>query len=234
MKVHEYNEMMAYMLRPRQKFAIGGGVIEGQGLGTREGFATIEKFTQRYANKPGGYSLRNKVVSRDVQLSELQKLPGFIRKTTEDIVFDTLANAKSFINSKLAADAKKAAISTGTKLQSEARKLKNRKPKLFNRIIKLAEEGKTSVQKIGEDPEVIKLNNGKKIGYGVIQKVITDEKGKKFFDKVAETKQPFKGPDRISLEADIDNLMNDYYDGMGTRKLTAKYLPNSNSAKSLS
>ena len=46
MKVHEYNEMMAYMLRPRQKFAIGGGVIEGQGLGTREGFATIEKLTQ--------------------------------------------------------------------------------------------------------------------------------------------------------------------------------------------
>ena len=38
MKVHEYNEMMAYMLRPRQKFAIGGGVIEGEDLGTREGF----------------------------------------------------------------------------------------------------------------------------------------------------------------------------------------------------
>jgi len=39
MKVHEYNEMMAYMLRPRQKFAIGGGVVEGEDLGTREGFA---------------------------------------------------------------------------------------------------------------------------------------------------------------------------------------------------
>ena len=38
MKVHEYNEMMAYMLRPRQKFAIGGGVIEGENLGSREGF----------------------------------------------------------------------------------------------------------------------------------------------------------------------------------------------------
>ena len=38
MKVHEYNEMMAYMLRPRQKFAIGGGVIEGEDLGSREGF----------------------------------------------------------------------------------------------------------------------------------------------------------------------------------------------------
>ena len=38
MKVHEYNEMMAYMLRPRQKFAIGGGVIEGENLRSREGF----------------------------------------------------------------------------------------------------------------------------------------------------------------------------------------------------
>ena len=39
MKVQEYNEMMAYMLRPRQKFAIGGGVVEGEDLGSREGFA---------------------------------------------------------------------------------------------------------------------------------------------------------------------------------------------------
>ena len=38
MKIHEYNEMMAYLLRPRQKLAIGGGVIEGEDLGTREGF----------------------------------------------------------------------------------------------------------------------------------------------------------------------------------------------------
>ena len=27
MKVHEYNEMMAYLLRPRQKFANGGKVF---------------------------------------------------------------------------------------------------------------------------------------------------------------------------------------------------------------
>ena len=38
MKVNEYNQMMAYMLRPRQKFAIGGGVVEGKDLGSREGF----------------------------------------------------------------------------------------------------------------------------------------------------------------------------------------------------
>ena len=46
MKVHEYNEMMAYLLRPRQKFAIGGGVIEGEDLGSREGFSKVDKILQ--------------------------------------------------------------------------------------------------------------------------------------------------------------------------------------------
>ena len=49
MKVHEYNEMMAYLWRPRQKFAIGGGVIEGEDLGSREGFAEA-KFDDPSAN----------------------------------------------------------------------------------------------------------------------------------------------------------------------------------------
>ena len=38
MKIGEYEQMMAYLLRPRQKFAIGGGVVEGEDLGSREGF----------------------------------------------------------------------------------------------------------------------------------------------------------------------------------------------------
>jgi len=46
MKIHEYNEMMAYLLRPatgdRENFAIGGGVVKGQDLGSREGFEKIE------------------------------------------------------------------------------------------------------------------------------------------------------------------------------------------------
>ena len=41
MKISEYNEMMAYLLRPRQKFAIGGGVVEGDDLGSREGFKKL-------------------------------------------------------------------------------------------------------------------------------------------------------------------------------------------------
>ena len=46
MKIHEYNEMMAYMLRPatggRENFAIGGGQFQGQDMGTREGFSKYE------------------------------------------------------------------------------------------------------------------------------------------------------------------------------------------------
>jgi len=137
--------------------------------------------------KDNGYFVRNKVVARDVPLSELKKLPGFIRATSENLIFDSIKNTKNFINSKLAADARKASLSSPKK--AEARKFKSKNPPLFNRIMQLAEEGKTSVQKIGEDAEVVKLNNGKTIKYGTIQRIITDEKGKEFFDKVAETKR---------------------------------------------
>jgi hypothetical protein len=45
MKVSEFNQTMAYLLRPqpRQTLAIGGGVVEGEDLGSREGFAKIKK-----------------------------------------------------------------------------------------------------------------------------------------------------------------------------------------------
>ena len=40
--------MMAYLLRPRQKFAIGGGVVEGEDLGSREGFSKIYRINKGY------------------------------------------------------------------------------------------------------------------------------------------------------------------------------------------
>ena len=231
MKIHEYNEMMAYLLRPepRQNLAIGGGVIKGQDLGSREGFAKIKKLEQRFSNKPGKYFVRSVIGVRDIPLNILEELPGFVRTTTEGVVFDTKANAQNFIDSELLADVKKTAVSTPAK--AEAKKLKTTKPKIFNRIMKLAEEGKTSVQKIGEDPTLVKLNNGKKISYGALQKIITDEKGEKFFKKVAETKQPFIGEIRKGALANIDNILEDYYKGIGTKLLTKKYFPNSPEAK---
>jgi hypothetical protein len=102
MKVHEYNEMMAYLLRPRQKFAIGGGVIEGEDLGSREGYAApagyepkIEKITGArnpdFINKFGFRTLYT--VPEDT--------PGFLGKAGERSVFNTKADAKRFIKEDL-------------------------------------------------------------------------------------------------------------------------------------
>jgi hypothetical protein len=215
----------------REDFAIGGGAIEGEDLGTREGFATIKKLEERFSSKPGKYFVRSNIAVRDIPLEELKKLPGFVRTTSEGIVFDKKVNAQNFIKGDLLTNTVKAANKKGGAKLGEQKKIKNKNPKLFNRIIKLAEEGKTSVQKIGEDPKVVKLNNGKKIQYGTIQRIITDEKGKEFFDKVAETKQPFIGSIRKSALANLDNILEDYYKGMGTKQLTKKYFPDSPDAK---
>jgi hypothetical protein len=102
MKVHEYNEMMAYLLRPRQKFAIGGGVVEGEDLGSREGYAApagyepkIEKITGArnpdFINKFGFRTLYT--VPEDT--------PGFLGKAGERSVFNTKADAKRFIKEDL-------------------------------------------------------------------------------------------------------------------------------------
>jgi len=64
MKVHEYNEMMAYMLRPRQKFAIGGGVVEGEDLGSREGFSKVDKILQ---------------MNKEIKEANLKKIKDFIK-----------------------------------------------------------------------------------------------------------------------------------------------------------
>ena len=63
MKIHEYNEMMAYLLRPatggRENFAIGGGQFQGTDMGTREGFQDLIP-GMRYDNLPE--SIKNKII----------------------------------------------------------------------------------------------------------------------------------------------------------------------------
>lgn len=196
--------------------------------------AVVQELTERYADRPGKGFVKNKIASR-ISLEELRKVPGFIRTTTEGVVFDTLKNAKNFADGAVLENAKKQAIRSRADASGLARQKKTANPKLFNRIIKLAEEGKTPIVKIGRDPTVVKLNNGP-IDYGNIKNIITREKGEKFFSKIAEAnpREYYKSPDRIFLEKNLDNLMKDYYKGIGTRKLTDKYLPNSNAAKSLS
>jgi len=235
MKIAEYNEMMAYLTRPepqptinRDNFAIGGGMIEGEDLGTREGFKVI-KLTERYVDKPGKGFFKNKLAS-EIPLETLEKIPGFIRTTTEGVVFDTLKNAENFSKSDVVKDFKKSRMESRQTASSISRRMENRNPDLFNKIIELAEEGKTSVLNIGKHPEVLKLNEGKTVDYDNIRQIVTRTKGKEFFDTMKDVKQYYKSPTRIFLEENLDNLMNDYYDGMSTTKLTKKYLPDSSDA----
>ena len=193
--------------------------------------AVVQELTERYADRPGKGFVKNKIASR-ISLEELRKVPGFIRTTTEGVVFDTLKNAKNFADGSVLENAKKQAIRSRADASGVARQKKTANPKLFNRIIKLAEEGKTSVAKIGTDPEVIKLNNGKKIDYQNIKNIIIREKGENFFNKVAETKQYRQSPLRVDLNKNLKNIMKDYYAGMGTQRLTKKYLPDSTAAQS--
>ena len=115
--------------------------------------------------------------------------------------------------------------------KSEARSFKFRNPDLFNKIIQLAESGLISARAIGKHPEVAALNNGKEIQYGSIQRIITNEKGPKFFKDLTKVKQYFKGEIRTGAEAKITNILRDYYKGDSTIKLTKKYFPNYKEAK---
>jgi hypothetical protein len=196
--------------------------------------ATEPRITQmsgRYASKPGTFLVRSVLAVREISLEELKKIPGFVRTTTEGVIFDTKTNAQNFLKSDLLKNVKAGAIKSRADASAIARQKKTANPKLFNKIIQLAEEGKTSVAKIGTNPEVLKLNKGIPITYTNIKNIITREKGKEFFNKVAETKQYYKSPDRTPLEKNLKNIMKDYYKGIGTVKLTRKYLPDSSAAK---
>jgi hypothetical protein len=209
---------------------IGGGIITGKDYGDRTGFAEIKKLAERFSNKPGKYFVKSRIGVRDLTFNQLKNLPGFVRLTSEGVVFDTKANAQSFIDSDLLADVKKAATSTSAK--AAARQLKNKKPKLFNKIIKLAETQTLGPTEIRRHPDVLKLNNGKEISYGSLQRIIGEEKGEKFFKNLTKKTSYFMGDIRKGALANIDNILEDYYKGIGTRELTKKYFPNSKEAKS--
>jgi len=52
---------------------------------------------------------------------------------------------------------------------------------VFNKIIELAETKELGPTAIARHPDVLKLNKGKEISYGSMQRIITNEKGKSFF-----------------------------------------------------
>jgi hypothetical protein len=58
MKIHEYNEMMAWLKKPKRLFSsrkdtIGGGAIQGENLGSRTGFGSPEAIEYLKSLKPG-------------------------------------------------------------------------------------------------------------------------------------------------------------------------------------
>jgi hypothetical protein len=209
--------------------AIGGGIITGEDYGDRTGFAEIKKLAERFSNKPGKYFVKSRIGVRDLTFNQLKNLPGFVRLTSEGVVFDTKANAQSFIDSDLLAEVKQKATSTSAK--AEARKIKNTKPELFNKIMELADKKTLGPTEIRRNPAVLKLNNGKELSYNSLQRIISEEKGKKFFKDLTKNTSYFMGDIRKGALANIDNILEDYYKGIGTRELTKKYFPNSPNAK---
>ena len=118
MKIGEYEQMMSYLTRPatkketREDFAIGGGVIQGENLGTREGFAgpVLLKTTE---NK-GKYKVR----FRDKKFGKKEGQTGF---KEGDKFFDTKEEADAFYEDLLSKkEAKKA-----SGLKSKNIKVKN-------------------------------------------------------------------------------------------------------------
>jgi len=162
MKVHEYNEMMAYMLRPRQKFAIGGGVIEGQDLGSREGYVE-PKLIIGGSRTP--FEFRNKFGVR-TGLTVPADTPGYLGRTGEQVVFETKADAQRFINEDI------------KKLFSEAQASKKRSPVIEARLEKIKQIYKnlkaSGAKKIYLD-DIIDQLEGEKTVYGTGKRGIQTE-----------------------------------------------------------
>ena len=53
----------------------------------------VTSMSGRYASKPGKFLVRSILAVRDLSVEELKKIPGFVRTTTEGVIFDTNTNA---------------------------------------------------------------------------------------------------------------------------------------------
>ena len=93
-KIANYNQMMSWLTRPsvpqtetREDFAIGGGVIQGENFGTREGFSK-PKLMLATENK-GKWKVR----FRDKKFGKRKGQTGF---NEGDEFFDTKEKADAF------------------------------------------------------------------------------------------------------------------------------------------
>ena len=101
-KIANYNQMMAWLTRPeapkeqyndRSDFAIGGGAIEGEDLGTREGFAKI-RMGKVGTDREGLFGVRA------TNVSEADNIPGAVKFGKEQVYFNTKEEAENFLKNK--------------------------------------------------------------------------------------------------------------------------------------
>ena len=64
----------------------------------------------RFSSKPGKFLVRSVMAVRELSDSQLKKITGFIRKTTEGLVFDNKSNAQNFVKSDVLKDVRSSAI----------------------------------------------------------------------------------------------------------------------------
>jgi hypothetical protein len=97
MEIGKFNQMKAYLLKPKRLFTnkqntIGGGTIQGEDLGSRSGFAQITQLKQEGPNK-GKFSLRR----RDPNNPDAGMTQFYFDTKEEAIAFDKKATAEGKI-----------------------------------------------------------------------------------------------------------------------------------------
>ena len=224
MKLHHYNEAYAHMVR-RAKFADGSPKpLPKPERSFQDKLKTLKNVSQ-------GISPESRIRLLDYFIQEaLTK--GQLTEEQASGIYNQLQLDKDKIREQIDTYERENFQDGTPKLtKSQARSFKFKNPDLFNKIIELAETKELGPTAIARHPDVLKLNKGKEISYGSMQRIITNEKGKSFFKDLTKQKSYFVGDTRKTALANIDNILEDFYKGIGTKELTKKYFPDSPDAK---
>ena len=182
---------MAYLLRPqpRQNLAIGGGVIKGQNLGSREGYVEPKLIIGGSRTAP---EFRGKFGVR-TGLTVPADTPGYLGRTGEQAVFATETDAQRFIDEDI------------KKLFLESQASKKRSPVIEARLEKIKNIYKnlkaSGAKKIYLD-DIIDQLAGEKTVFG------TGKRGIQTEQTALESRTTFKGNIREALGEKIyDSLI---------------------------
>jgi hypothetical protein len=186
----------------REDFAIGGGVIEGEDLETREGFAEPKLIIGGSRTAP---EFRGKFGVR-TSLTVPEDTPGYLGKTGEQVVFATEADAQRFIDEDI------------KKLFLKSQASKKRSPVIEARLEKIKNIYKnlkaSGAKKIYLD-DIIDALEGEKTVFG------TGKRGIQTEQTALESRTTFKGNIKEALGPEVyDSLIKSQ--ATDPRKLDAK------------